>query len=89
MRLKTTQTFSKRMQYNTKTIVEKPFLYTHICLTELADSGNRVKYQLPIIKYLLEMVIMFDIETTGLDPYENQVILIGMKGRRKIKRWNL
>jgi len=33
------------------------------------------------------MVISFDIETTGLSPHENQVVLIGMKIRRKIKLW--
>jgi uncharacterized protein YprB with RNaseH-like and TPR domain len=33
------------------------------------------------------MVIAFDIESTGLNPYENQVILIGMKMGRKIRLW--
>ena len=35
------------------------------------------------------MVIAFDIETTGLDPNENQVVLIGMKIKRKIRLWKL
>lgn len=35
------------------------------------------------------MVITFDIETTGLSPHENQVVLIGMKIRRKIRLWKL
>jgi uncharacterized protein YprB with RNaseH-like and TPR domain len=35
------------------------------------------------------MVIVFDIETTGLDPYENQAILIGMKRKGEIKQWKL
>jgi uncharacterized protein YprB with RNaseH-like and TPR domain len=32
---------------------------------------------------------MFDIETTGLDPYENKVILIGIKKGNKTKQWKL
>jgi uncharacterized protein YprB with RNaseH-like and TPR domain len=35
------------------------------------------------------MVIAFDIETTGLNPHENQVVVIGMKIRRKIRLWKL
>jgi uncharacterized protein YprB with RNaseH-like and TPR domain len=35
------------------------------------------------------MVIIFDIETTGLDPQNNIVILIGMKRKNKIKQWKL
>ncbi|MEM1558225.1 MAG: ribonuclease H-like domain-containing protein [Thermoproteota archaeon] len=35
------------------------------------------------------MVVMFDIETTGLDPYNSQVILIGMKKRGEIRQWKL
>ena len=35
------------------------------------------------------MVVMFDIETTGLDPHESKVILIGMKKGRRIKQWKL
>jgi len=43
---------------------------------------------LPENVFLL-MVIMFDIETTGLDPHESKVILIGMKKGRRIKQWKL
>jgi len=32
------------------------------------------------------MVISFDIETTGLDPYESMVIVIGMKKGKKVKQ---
>jgi uncharacterized protein YprB with RNaseH-like and TPR domain len=35
------------------------------------------------------MVVVFDIETTGLDPYECEVILIGMKKSDKIKQWKV
>jgi len=35
------------------------------------------------------MVVAFDIETTGLNPNETQVVLIGMKMRRKIRLWKL
>ncbi|MBO3840556.1 MAG: ribonuclease H-like domain-containing protein [Nitrososphaerota archaeon] len=35
------------------------------------------------------MVVMFDIETTGLDPYESQVILIGVKRKGNIKQLKL
>jgi uncharacterized protein YprB with RNaseH-like and TPR domain len=30
------------------------------------------------------MVVVFDIETTGLDPYENEVIVIGIKKKGEI-----
>jgi uncharacterized protein YprB with RNaseH-like and TPR domain len=35
------------------------------------------------------MVVMFDIETTGLNPYESKVILIGFKRKGGIKQWKL
>jgi len=35
------------------------------------------------------MVVAFDIETTGLDPYKTKVLLVGMKTGRKIKQWQL
>ncbi len=35
------------------------------------------------------MVILFDIETTGLDPYKDQVILIGFKREGKISQMKL
>jgi len=35
------------------------------------------------------MVASFDIETTGLDPYESMVIVIGMKKGRKVKQWKI
>lgn len=35
------------------------------------------------------MVIIFDIETTGLDPYRNKVILIGMKKNGRIRQWKI
>lgn len=35
------------------------------------------------------MVVMFDIETTGLNPYESKVILIGFKRKGRIKQWKL
>lgn len=35
------------------------------------------------------MVISFDIETTGLDPYESMVIVIGMKKGKKVKQWKI
>jgi uncharacterized protein YprB with RNaseH-like and TPR domain len=35
------------------------------------------------------MVVMFDIETTGLEPYENKVVLIGMKRMGSIRQWKL
>ena len=35
------------------------------------------------------MVIMFDIETTGLSPYNCKVILVGIKKGGKIKQWKL
>jgi len=34
-------------------------------------------------------VVAFDIETTGLNPYEATVLLVGMKKGRKIKQWKL
>lgn len=38
---------------------------------------------------LFGMVVTFDIETTGLNPYENQVVLVGIKIGRKIRQWKL
>jgi Predicted exonuclease len=35
------------------------------------------------------MVISFDIETTGLDPYESMVIVIRMKKGKKVKQWKI
>jgi len=35
------------------------------------------------------MVVEFDIETTGLDPYKHQVVLVGMKIGGEIKQWKL
>ncbi len=35
------------------------------------------------------MVAVFDIETTGLNPYGSKVILIGMKARGKVRQWKL
>lgn len=35
------------------------------------------------------MAVMFDIETTGLNPYENEVILIGMKKGERIRQWKI
>lgn len=35
------------------------------------------------------MAVTFDIETTGLDPCEAKVILIGIKIGRRIKQWKL
>jgi uncharacterized protein YprB with RNaseH-like and TPR domain len=35
------------------------------------------------------MVVMFDIETTGLDPYKGKVVLIGFKRKGRIKQWKL
>ncbi len=35
------------------------------------------------------MVVAFDIETTGLNPYESKVILIGVKDKAKVKMWRL
>jgi len=35
------------------------------------------------------MVVAFDVETTGLDPYEGRVTLIGIKKGRKVKQWKL
>lgn len=35
------------------------------------------------------MIVIFDIETTGLNPYNNKVILIGWKKRGKIKQLKL
>jgi uncharacterized protein YprB with RNaseH-like and TPR domain len=35
------------------------------------------------------MVVSFDIETTGLNPYESKVILIGIKKGNKVKQWKL
>jgi DNA polymerase III epsilon subunit-like protein len=35
------------------------------------------------------MATFFDIETTGLNPHENQVVLIGMKTKGKIGLWKL
>ncbi len=35
------------------------------------------------------MVVILDIETTGLNPYENKVILIGIKKGRRIKQWKI
>ena len=34
-------------------------------------------------------MVAFDIETTGLNPYEATVLLVGMKKGRKIKQWKL
>jgi uncharacterized protein YprB with RNaseH-like and TPR domain len=33
------------------------------------------------------MVVSFDIETTGLNPYDSMTILIGMKKGNKVKQW--
>jgi|GEM_PF-5493556 len=35
------------------------------------------------------MVAVLNVETTGLDPYKSQVILIGMKKRGEIRQWKL
>jgi len=35
------------------------------------------------------MVIAFDIETLGLDAFQNQIVLIGMKLKGKTKQWRL
>jgi uncharacterized protein YprB with RNaseH-like and TPR domain len=35
------------------------------------------------------MAVIFDIETTGLNPYEGKVILIGFKMKGRIKQWKL
>ena len=35
------------------------------------------------------MPVAFDIETTGLDPYNCRVVLIGLKVGRKIRQWKL
>ena len=34
-------------------------------------------------------IVIFDIETTGLDPYKHQVVLIGIKKNGKIKQFKL
>lgn len=38
---------------------------------------------------ILSMLVAFDIETTGLDPYVCRVVLIGLKVGRKIRQWKL
>jgi len=35
------------------------------------------------------MVVTFDIETLGLDAFQHQIVLIGMKIEGKIKQWRL
>jgi len=35
------------------------------------------------------VVVIFDVETTGLDPYEGKIILIGLKKNKRIKQWKL
>ena len=35
------------------------------------------------------MVVMFDIETLGLDAFRHQIVLIGMKMDGRIKQWKL
>lgn len=35
------------------------------------------------------MVVILDIETTGLNPFKNKVVLIGIKKGKKIKQWKL
>ena len=35
------------------------------------------------------MVVMFDIETLGLDAFEHEIILIGMERGGKITQWKL
>jgi uncharacterized protein YprB with RNaseH-like and TPR domain len=35
------------------------------------------------------MVVYFDIETTGLNAYKHQIVLIGMKKGERIKQWKL
>jgi uncharacterized protein YprB with RNaseH-like and TPR domain len=35
------------------------------------------------------MVVMFDVETTGLTPYEGKVTLIGIKREGRVKQWKL
>jgi len=35
------------------------------------------------------MVIVFDIETLGLDAFQDQIVLIGIKVNGKIKQWKL
>ncbi|MEM2611845.1 MAG: hypothetical protein QXJ45_04385 [Thermoproteota archaeon] len=35
------------------------------------------------------MVAVLNVETTGLDPYKSQVILIGVKRKGNIKQWKL
>lgn len=35
------------------------------------------------------MVVAFDIETTGLNPTTDEIVLIGMKKGKKIKQWKL
>ena len=41
------------------------------------------------LSYFLFMVVAFDIETTGLNPYESKVVLIGMKMEEEIRQWKL
>jgi len=35
------------------------------------------------------MVVIFDIETLGLDAFQHQIVLIGMKIEGKMKQWKL
>lgn len=37
----------------------------------------------------MEKHVAFDIETTGLNPYKNRIILIGLKSWDEIKQWKL
>ena len=41
------------------------------------------------LSYFLFMVVAFDIETTGLHPYESEVVLVGIKEGARIKQWKL
>lgn len=41
------------------------------------------------LSYFQYMVVAFDIETTGLNPYECKVVLIGMKMGEEIRHWKL
>ncbi len=39
--------------------------------------------------FVVIMVVAFDIETTGLDPYKSKIVLIGIKRKGRIKQWKL
>ena len=40
-------------------------------------------------QWVFEMVVMFDIETLGLDAFEHQIVLIGMRTDGKTTQWKL